>query len=344
MLALNKQIGQKVAAKMGLLGKLREFEVSPTKMVMYDISGKELLRFDTNRKDQNERVGLMLNRADLHATLYNGVKDDVQFQMGQEIVAITEEEFGLEVTFNNKRKEMYDLVIGADGIHSKTRELIFGRGYGRHMGYAYFAFMTQSREMAMRLGEHDLKTVRGDGFVIAYHRLKNDEVGAYVFHKEKKLEHVAPTERRDYILKKYGKYDQNFRNVLEGMKADDYIFHDGFTQIVIPAWYKDRVCLIGDAAFCPTPASGVGASMAMAAAYIVAKNLSEAADYTKAFLEYDNYMRPFINKAQSSACRMLLLAAGGSIISYEFTNFLLRLLPGGLVGRLHSHKLEMPLD
>ena len=343
LLALNEQIGQKVAGKMGILGTLREFEVPLTNNVMYDTSGKQLLRFTLNHKTLNARVGLMLNRADLHAALYTAVKDDVQFQMGQEIAAITQEEFGLEVTFNNRKKEMYDLVIGADGIHSKTRELTFGQGYGRHMGYAYFAFMTQSREMAMRLGEHDLKIIRGDGFTIAYHRLKNDEIGAYVFHKEKKLEQVAPSARRDYMVRKYGHYDQNFRVVLEGMKSGEYIFHDGFIQIVMPAWHKDRVCLIGDAASCPTPASGVGASMAMAGAFIVAKNLSENEDYTKAFSEYDNYMRPYINKAQSSASRMLLLAAGGSIISYGFTNFLLRLIPGGLVGRLHSHAIDMPL-
>ena len=83
--------------------------------------------------------------------------------------------------------------------------------------------------------------------------------------------------------------------------------------------------------------------MAMAAAYILAKNLSETEDYQKAFSEYDRYMRPYIKRAQSSASRMVLLSAGGSIISYEFTNFLLRLIPGDLVGRLHSHAIDMPL-
>ncbi len=343
LLALNEQIGQKVAEKMGILSTLKELEVPLTHNAMYDTSGKELLGFDLDPKTLNQRVGLMLNRADLHLSLFNAVKNDVEFRMNQEITAITQSENGAEVTFPNGKKEMFDLVVGADGIHSKTRELTFGKGFETHMGYAYFAFMTSNLEMAKTLKEHDLKIIRGNGFTIAYHRLKNDEIGSYVFHKEKVLEHVAPSDRRDYVLKKYGKYDKNFNAVLEGMNKDEYIFHDGFTQIIMPAWYKDRVCLIGDAAFCPTPASGVGASMAMAAAYIVAKNLSKTEDYKKAFSDYDGYMRPYINKAQSTAARMLLLAAGGSIVSYEFTNFLLRLIPGGLVGRLHSHAIDMPL-
>lgn len=80
----------------------------------------------------------------------------------------------------------------------------------------------------------------------------------------------------------------------------------------------------------------------MAAAFIVAPKLSES-DYQDAFAGYDAYMRPYVNKAQSSAARMMLLAAGGGIISYAFTNVLLWLIPGNLVARLHSHALKMPL-
>lgn len=342
LLALNEQIGQKVAGKMGILNELKAFEVPMTKNVMVDTHGKPLIRFDLDIKTLNSRVGLMLNRADLHLTLYEKVKNDAEFRFGLEITNLNQTDTGVEVTFSNGRKEAFDLVIGADGIHSKVRELTFGKGFEKYMGYAYFAFMTPNPEIASQLEKNAIKIIRGDGFTIAYHRLKNDDIGAYVFHKEKVPERIAPEKKRDHMLQQYGGVDQTFRAILEGLKPNDHIFHDGFTQIAMPSWHKGMVALIGDAAFCPTPASGVGATMAMASAYIVAKNLSES-DYQKAFADYDSYMRPYIKKAQSSASRMLLLAAGGSIISYEFTNFLLRLIPGNLVGRLHSHAIDMPL-
>lgn len=185
--------------------------------------------------------------------------------------------------------------------------------------------------------------IRGDGFSIAFHRLQGSEIGAYIFHKEKVVEKIAPDQRRDHMLRKYGHFEANFKAILEGVKDSERVFHDGFIQIVMPVWHKGRVCLIGDAGFCPTPASGVGASMAMAAAYILAKYLSEAENYSNALADYDRYMHPYVKRAQSSAGRMLLLAAGGSIVSYEFTNLLLRLVPGNLVGRLHSHAISMPL-
>ena len=310
---------------------------------MYDTSGKQLLRFDLDPKTLNTRVGMMVNRADLHLTLYEAVESEAEFGMGLEISETAVTDNGVEVVFSNGKRETFDIVIGADGIHSNVRKLTIGTGFERYMGYAYFAFMTRSPQVAPSLGEQDLKLIRGDGFTIAYHRLKNDEIGAYVFNRERVFERVPSEKRRDYMIRDYGRVDADFTAILEGMNEDEQIFHDGFTQIVMPQWYKNRVCLIGDAAFCPTPASGVGASMAMAAAYIVAKNLSESAHYQKAFADYHAYMRPYINKAQSSASSMVLLAAGGSIISYQFTNFLLRLIPGNLVGRLHSHAINMPL-
>lgn len=343
LLALNEQIGQKVAEKMELLDQLRQFEVPLTKNVMYDISGRQLFRSESDHRTLNTRVGMMLNRADLHFALYDRVRDKVEFRMGQEITAIDDAKDGTTVTLSNGNTETFDLVIGADGVHSRVRELIFGKQLSKHMGYAYFAFITSDRKLRERIAENEAVVIRGDGFSIAYHRLQGSEIGAYVFHREKVIEKIPPDQRRDHMLRKYGQFDATFKAILEGMKESEHVFHDGFTQIVMPAWHKGRVCLIGDAAFCPTPASGVGASMAMAAAYIVAKNLSDAETYNNAFADYDRYMRPYIKKAQSSAGRMLVLAAGGSLISYEFTNFLLRLIPGNLVSRLHSHAISMPL-
>lgn len=343
LLALNEQIGQKVAAKMGLLDRLRDFEVPLTRNVMYDISGRQLFRSESDHRTLNARVSLMLNRADLHLTLYETVKDKLEFRMGQEIVSTEEAGDEARVTLSNGGTESFDAVIGADGVHSRVRQLVFGGQFEKYMGYAYFAFITSSREVHERIAENQAVVIRGDGFSIAYHRLQGDEIGAYVMHREEKVEKIAPDQRRDHMLGKYGRFDANFKAILEGMKDSENVFHDGFTQIVMPAWHRGRVCLIGDAASCPTPASGVGASMAMAAAYIVAKNLSETENYDEAFADYDRYMHPYIKKAQSSAGRMLLLAAGGSIISYKFTNFLLRLIPGSLVGRLHSHAISMPL-
>ena len=344
MLALSYQIGQVVAQKMGILEKLKRFEMPLTKNTMYDMYGRLILKFELDYNEQNKRVGLILNRADLHLTLYDLVKDAVDFRFGQEISSVSEQDNGLDITFSNGQRETFDLVIGADGVHSNTRRLVFGEGFEKHLSRAaYFAFTVQNKTTRDIAGEHEVVSVRGNQFSIAYHLLSQNEVAGYVMHVEEPSEQLAPRDRRSYMLNRYGSFDTNFRHILETMTDDDFIFHDTFMKVVMPAWYKGRVCLTGDAAYCPTPAAGSGASLAMAGAYILAKNLSDSDNYQTAFADYDSYMRPYIKKIQKGATSMANYAVGKNFISYKFTNGLLRLLPVSIVTRLHSHAFKLPL-
>lgn len=343
LLAINKQIGQKVVEKMGLLEELRKFEVPLTRSTLLDQYGKVITSFEVDYAIHNKRVGMMLNRADLHETLYNTIKDTVDFRFNESIESIVDNGQDVTVTFTSGRKDTFDLVIGVDGVHSKTRKLVFGEGFDKPLGQAYFAFT-----MKNRLGEqislpNEAVAVRAEGFTLAYHMLQGDLIGGYVFHDEVQGELLATKERRSFMLQKYAPANEKFRRILESMSDDDPIFHDGFIQIVMPKWHKGRICLLGDAASCPTPASGVGASMAMAGAYVLAKYLAENDSHEKAFADYDAYMRPTIDKAHKMARSQAGLASGKSFISYGFTNALLKLLPISLISRLHSHEIDMPL-
>lgn len=347
LLAINKQIGQIVAEKMGVLEILRKFEILLTNNIFSDEDGKLIMRVDATPELHHENSGLMLNRADLHLTFYNRVKDDVEFRFGKEINVITEDEQGADIIFSDGSKDRFDLVIGADGVNSKTRKLVFGEGFEKYLDVAYFAFIISNRTGEPIAGEHDLIMTRGKEFLLAYHAIGKTDVGGYVFHKEIPYHALSPKERRSVIIKEYGKYDPKFLRILETLTDDDSIFHGSFTQIVMPKWHKGRVCLIGDAAHCPTPASGTGASLAMAGAYVLARKLSERDDYKKAFAEYDTYVRPYAIKAQKSAQGPARLITGKLPLPYGFSNAFLRILPASLLTflltKVHSHKLEMPL-
>lgn len=343
LLALNLQIGQEVAKKMGILEKLKSFEVLLTKNIMYDMNEKLIMEVEATPKLHNENTGLMLNRADLHKVLYDLIKNKVDFRFEEEITAISQNENGAEVTFSNDKKEVFDLVIGADGVHSKTRELIFGKGFEKNIGTAYFAFIIPNRLGEAVAGEHELILIRGKNFASAYHMTGDNQIGGYVFYQNDLFVALSPRNRSRYLIDHYGKYNSKFLQILQSMTEEDPIFHDAFTQVIMPEWYKDRVCLTGDAAHCPTAASGVGASMAMAGSYILATKLSETNDYTKAFEDYDCYLRPYILKTQKDAVRSSDFIAGKSPLPYGLVNLILKFFPVSLITRFHSHKLEMPL-
>lgn len=348
LLAINKQIGQKVAEKMGVLEKLKKMEALLTNNIFYDTEGKLIMRVDASPELHNDNSGIMLNRADLHFTLYELIKNDVEFRFGKEISSIVQDEYGVDVTFSDNSKDRFDLVVGADGVNSKTRSMVFGKGFEKYLDVAYFAFIIKNRTGKQIAGKNDLRMVRGKDFLLAYHVIGNDEIGGYVFHRETPYLDLSPRERHSVVLNEYGKYDAEFRRILETLTDNDPVFHGSFTQIVMPQWHKERVCLIGDAAHCPTPASGVGASLAMAGAYILAKKLREESGHKKAFAAYEAHVRPFAEKAQQKALGPVKLITGESPIPYGLINAFLRLLPASvlafLLTKVHSHKLEMPLD
>lgn len=348
LLAINKQIGQKVAEKMGVLQKLKAKESLLTNNIFFDEQGKLIVQVNVTPELHNDNSGVMLNRADLHFALYDLVKNDVEFRFGKEITEIVQDEYGVDVIFSDNSKDRFDLVIGADGVNSKTRKLVFGEGFEKYLDVAYFAFIVPNRTKEPIAGEHDLVMTRGKDFLLAYHAIGDDEVGGYVFHKETPYRDLNQRERHSVILKEYGTYNSKFLRILQTLTDDDPIFHGSFTQIVMSTWHKNRVCLIGDAAHCPTPASGVGASLAMAGAYILAKKLAEESDHRKAFAAYDAYVRPYAEKAQKKALGPVKLISGQSSLLYALTNTFLRMLPASvltfILTKLHSHKLEMPLD
>lgn len=348
LLAINKQIGQKVAEKMGVLQKLKEKESLLTNNIFFDEQGKLIMQVNATPELHNDNSGIMLNRADLHFMLYDTVKNDVEFRFGKEITKIVQGEYGVDVTFSDNSKDRFDLVIGADGVNSNTRKLVFGEGLEKYLDVAYFAFIVTNRTEEPIAGEHDLVMTRGKDFLLAYHAIGKTEIGGYVFHKETPYRDLNPKERHSVITKDFGKYNSKFLGVLQTLTDTDPVFHGSFTQIVMPEWHKGRVCLVGDAAHCPTPASGVGASLAMAGAYILAKKLAEESDHKKAFSAYEAHVRPYAEKAQKKALGPVKLIAGSSPFLYGLTNAFLRLLPASvltfLLTKVHSHKLEMPLD
>lgn len=226
--------------------------------------------------------------------------------------------------------------------------MIFGDGFDKYLDVAYFAFIVPNRLGEAVGDEGDLVMLRGRDFLLAYHAVGKQEVGGYVFHRETPYIALGPKERRSVLIKDHGRYDARFLRILETLTDDDPVFHGSFTQVVMPTWYKGRACLVGDAAYCPTPAAGAGASLAMTGAYILVKKLAATNDYRHAFEAYDAHVRPFADKAQKSARGQAKVVVGDVPVPYRLTNAFLRLLPAPLLAfvltSLHSHQLKMPLD
>ncbi len=342
-----RKIGLEVAEKMGLRERLEKLAI-PLKVARWvDTAGGLIVNFDIE-ETFSLYAGLSLNRADLHLTIYDSVKKNVPFRFGQTVTSIRQDADRVHVVFSNDETDTFDFLIGAEGFHSDIRENVFGKGFEKYLGQSFFAFMIPNRLKTSVTKKQEMMNIRGPEFFITYGCFSQDssKVGSYIIQREKTYAEVPILERKIYLLKKYGSYNETFRNILESIKSDEYIYQSDLSQVVMPTWHKGRVCLLGDAAYSLTLATGMGASMAMAGAYVLANALQEKSQYSEAFISYEKRMCKEIERLQAFGQRNSKLITGETVLPYRLMNTLLRIVPSSLISRYIINPTEstMSLD
>ncbi|MGW7414437.1 FAD-dependent monooxygenase [Streptomyces sp. NPDC054863] len=244
-------------------------------------------------------------RGDLARILHDRTREDVEYLFGDSITSLTEDEDGVLVTFECAAPRRFDLVVGADGMHSNTRRLAFGdeQGFRRHLG-AYISIFTAPNDL--RLDRHE-----------AYHALPDKLVCAYSSRGEQSAKNMfvfaAPTEipydHRDVaaqkrILTETFAQDRSWEipRLLTNAEAADDFYFDSISLIEMDRWSKGRIVLLGDAAHCTSPASGQGTGLALIGAYTLAGELAAAeGDFEQALAAYEHHMRPGVEYTQGFA-------------------------------------------
>lgn len=294
--------GWDVANKMGLIPALESRQHQVNEIHFIKPNGKITTTINLKQLYDVAAVAgkfLVLNRRDVVEALYQHVKDDTKICFDTTISAIQQTDELVQVTLSDGSVADYDLVIGADGIHSNLRHIVFGAEYEftKYLGYHFSIFIIPA-----------LETIH-DGYNMYLE--PGTQISVYPIDDNQWM--IFATMKNDNpTIPKQSERGQTLKNLLKNMgwlcadigdaiTDDTYIFYDTITQIVNPQWSKNRVVLIGDAAHCPTLVSGQGASMAMAGAYFLSQALDQHPILSDALHEYDAVLRPHINRIQQKA-------------------------------------------
>jgi 2-polyprenyl-6-methoxyphenol hydroxylase-like FAD-dependent oxidoreductase len=297
-------VGYDVADRMGLVPQLNEIGYFVKEVRLVDERGRRSGGFsaDVFLRATNGRY-VSLQRSELSAAIYDTIKDDVETLWDESITAITERPESVEVTFRSGQKRAFDLVIGADGLHSIVRRLCFGAetefetylgykvaafevdGYEKRDPDVYLSFSKPGRQIA-RFSMRENKTL----FLLVY----RDDADAMPDHDTAAM--------KAELHRQFDGLGWECEEILAAMDAADSLYVDRVSQIRMPRWSKDRVCLVGDAAACPSLLAGEGAALAMVEAYILAGELrAPCDDPAAAFARYESRLRPFLARKQKSA-------------------------------------------
>jgi len=290
-----------VVDRMGIRPRLQDLHVSTRRLTFLDADGGEIASLVPDAViGGTEGEDLEIRRGDLIRTLYDLVRDDVEFRFGDTVETLADHDGGVDVVFRSGRRETYDLVIGADGLHSRTRELAFGdeAPFHHYLGYTFAGFTMPNDFGLFREGL--TWSTPGKGAAL-YAVLDSEEVhGFLVFARpEPPLEAFRnPEGQRDLIARTFDGEGWEIPRMVAAMRAADDLFFDVVSQIRMPRWSVGRVALAGDAAHAPSFLTGQGTSLALAGAYVLGHALATIPDHAAAFAAYEHRMRGFAEANQ----------------------------------------------
>ncbi|HET6289025.1 MAG TPA: FAD-dependent monooxygenase [Amycolatopsis sp.] len=290
------------ARRMGILPRLREAHIETRLLTFRDSDGREVASVHPQTVVGGvEGSDVEVRRGDLAEILYGATRDDVEYVFDDSIDVLEEDEAGVEVIFRSGTRRVFDLVVGADGVHSRTRELVFGpeRHYHRYLGYCFAGF-TMPNEFGLSR-EGVLWTVPGRG--AALYAVKGSERvhGFLVAARPEPPYEVLrdPQGQIDLIAATFADDGWEIPAMVTAMRGADDLFFDTVSQLHLPRWSSGRIGLVGDAAYAPSFLTGQGSSLALVGAYMLARALAIHRDHTAAFTAYEAETRAFVEANQA---------------------------------------------
>ncbi|WP_338876440.1 FAD-dependent monooxygenase [Spirosoma sp. SC4-14] len=296
--------GYDVAEKMGIIPALKAVDINFSKLVFVDSDNREKGSMDY------QKIKIFLNgraftlfRSDLARVIYQSIDKGVEIIFGDTIAKIEENRKGVAVMFQSGKTRDFDLLVGADGLHSNVRKLVFGNESQFEKYYGYYTSSFTIDNISLGNNAFSMYNVPYKQ-VGVFSKNENSTTAFFIFASPEKLayQHHDIARQKKILKSEFESSGWKCRELLSRIDSTTDFYFDCVSQIKMESWYKSRVALVGDAGYCPSLLSGKGSTLAMVGAYILAGELKQAnGDYKKAFEQYQLVFKPFMEKKQKSA-------------------------------------------
>jgi 2-polyprenyl-6-methoxyphenol hydroxylase-like FAD-dependent oxidoreductase len=301
--------GWDVAERMGLTEELNDIRYPIERLEFVDRDGAPYISVPIKRVREvfNGRY-VYLRRSDLERMLYRrAIGAGVEIRFGTTVRSLNLTGGAVEAQLSSGATGRFDLVFGADGVHSRIRALVFGEEDA-------FTFYLGGYVAAFHMAETQLEL--DDAFMLheetdriaGFYPLGGGAVDATFLFRHPDIGQVPAEARLPLLAEKWAGAGWIGKSLLDDIPRSHPVYFDSLTQIRMPSWHRGRVALVGDASGCLTLLAGQGSHMAMAGAYVLATELERQADHAAAFTAYEALMEPAVIKRQIEAERFANIA------------------------------------
>ncbi|MET8868076.1 FAD-dependent monooxygenase [Nonomuraea sp. NPDC004580] len=243
---------------------------------------------------------LSMMRPDIEAVLAEHLPAGVELRYDTALTGVTERPDGVSVTLADGTVLDADLLVGADGIHSTVRRLVFGpeQRYLRYLGLHTAAFTFDAPDVHAAT-EHAFRLTDSVDRQMGFYALRDGRVAAFTVHRS--ADPALPGDPRAAIRRAYAGLGWVTPRALEQCPPAEEIYYDQVAQIELPRWSSDRVVLLGDAAYAVSLIAGQGASLGIAGAYLLADRLVRVPSIEAAIAGFERLWRPVVTERQRNA-------------------------------------------
>ncbi|MFJ4184773.1 FAD-dependent monooxygenase [Kitasatospora sp. NPDC089509] len=290
-----------VLERMGVLEELRALDTGGSPITFVDQDGRRLLHLPADFAGGE----LEIPRGELARLLYRHSGSRAEYVFGDSVAALEQTPSGVRVAFRHGAPREFDLVIGADGLHSTVRRFAFGpeQRYVRHLGY-YAATWQLPNDDGLPTDGTALNVPGRLMSVGADHR-DPTRAGAFCLFASPELRYDRhdPGQQKALVRQAFAGLGWRVPDLLRSLDAAPELYFDSISRADVPGWSTGRIALLGDAA-CGATIGGMGTGTAVVAAYVLAGELALAdGDHRAAFARYEELLRGYARGCQKGGDR-----------------------------------------